>query len=158
MAFLAGGQENYRRTGGVNRRDFQCAYCADAYPVIRWLQDSRGSYGGYRAQPAAGSSDCVCPGDYRCRWFLAGRCSFGQEQGLNYLTVAQNQVMLEKTEVETVLKDKVSLTGCAIQVKVSRSKLTLTGNVSSSDQKGEAERIAWTAVGVWSVDNELVIK
>lgn len=66
--------------------------------------------------------------------------------------------MLEKTEVETVLKGKVSLSGCAIQVKVSRSKLTLTGNVCSPDQKGEAEKIAWTAVGVWSVDNELVVK
>ena len=36
--------------------------------------------------------------------------------------------MLEKIEVETVLRGTLSLSGCSIQVKVSRSKLTLTGN------------------------------
>lgn len=74
-----------------------------------------------------------------------------------YLTVIQKQIMLEKNEVETALKGVVSLRGCAIHVKVSRAKLTLTGVVNSSDQKGEAERIAWTALGVWSVENELAI-
>lgn len=82
----------------------------------------------------------------------------GGVPGLAYLTVIQKKIMLEKSEVEKVLKSTFSLAGCAILVKVSRSKLTLTGNVSSSDQKGEAERIAWGAVGVWSVDNELVVK
>ena len=65
--------------------------------------------------------------------------------------------MLEKSEVEMVLKGTLSLNGCTILVKVSRSKLTLSGNVHSENQKGEAERIAWTAVGVWSVENELLI-
>ncbi len=65
--------------------------------------------------------------------------------------------MLEKSEVESALKATLSLNGCTILVKVSRSKLTLSGSVHSENQKGEAERIAWTAVGVWSVANELKI-
>jgi osmotically-inducible protein OsmY len=65
--------------------------------------------------------------------------------------------MMEKMEVETVLKDTGSLSGCNIKVAISRTKLTLTGMVHSLDQKGEAERIAWKAVGVWSVTNELVV-
>ena len=66
--------------------------------------------------------------------------------------------MLEKTDVEGLLKGTVSLVGCSIKVGVSKSKLTLTGMVHSLDQKGEAERIAWKALGVWSVANELVIE
>jgi osmotically-inducible protein OsmY len=66
--------------------------------------------------------------------------------------------MLEKNEVEPALKRMASLSGCSIQVKVSKQKLTLTGIVHSLDQKGEAERVAWKAVGIWSVANELVIE
>jgi len=65
--------------------------------------------------------------------------------------------MLEKSDVENVLKNTQVLIGCDVKVKVSRTKLTLTGRVHSPDQKGEAERIAWKAIGVWSVVNELVI-
>jgi osmotically-inducible protein OsmY len=68
------------------------------------------------------------------------------------------KIMLEKTDVEGLLKGTVSLSGCDIKVGVSKSKLTLTGMVHSLDQKGEAERIAWKALGVWTVSNELVIE
>jgi osmotically-inducible protein OsmY len=65
--------------------------------------------------------------------------------------------MIEKSELAGVLKGTSSLSGCSIDVKVSKSKVTLTGRVHSADQKGEAERIAWKVVGVWTVGNELVI-
>ena len=65
--------------------------------------------------------------------------------------------MIEKSELETVLKTTLSLSGCYIKVKVSKSTVTLTGRVSSAEQKSEAERIAWKVVGVWTVGNELVI-
>lgn len=65
--------------------------------------------------------------------------------------------MIEKSDLEGVLKNTLSLTGCAIKVKVSKSTITLTGRVSSAEQKGEAERIAWKVIGVWTVGNELVI-
>ena len=66
--------------------------------------------------------------------------------------------MIEKSELEGVLKNTLSLTGCAIKVKVSKSTITLTGKVYSAEQKGEAERIAWKVIGVWSVGNELAIE
>jgi osmotically-inducible protein OsmY len=65
--------------------------------------------------------------------------------------------MIEKGDVEGVLKDSSILSGCHIKVKISKSKVTLTGMVCTLLQKGEAEKIAWKAVGVWSVENELVI-
>jgi len=66
--------------------------------------------------------------------------------------------MIEKGDVEGVLKGTSMLSGCSIKVKISKTKVTLTGMVRSLDQKGEAERIAWKALGVWAVDNELVIE
>jgi osmotically-inducible protein OsmY len=65
--------------------------------------------------------------------------------------------MIEKSELEGVLKGTLSLSGCDIKVKVSKSKVTLNGKVHSEEQKGEAERIAWKVVGVWAVGNELQI-
>ena len=65
--------------------------------------------------------------------------------------------MIEKSDLEGVLKGTLTLSGCDIKVKVSKSTVILTGRVTSLDQKGEAERIAWKVVGVWSVDNELIV-
>jgi osmotically-inducible protein OsmY len=65
--------------------------------------------------------------------------------------------MIEKSELEGVLKGTLSLSGCAITVKVSRAKVILAGRVTSAEQKGEAERIAWKVMGVWTVGNELLI-
>src|SRR5579872_4095128 len=66
-------------------------------------------------------------------------------------------IMIEKSELNGVLKSTISLSGCDITVKVSKSKVTLAGRVRSTEQKGEAERIAWTVIGVWTVTNELEI-
>jgi len=65
--------------------------------------------------------------------------------------------MIEKSDLEGILKNTLSLTGCSIKVKVSKSTITLTGRVYSADQKGEAERLAWKVIGIWTVGNELVI-
>ena len=65
--------------------------------------------------------------------------------------------MIEKSDLEAVLKDTLLLSGCSIKVKVSKSTATLTGKVFSAEQKSEAERIAWKAVGIWTVGNEIVI-
>ena len=65
--------------------------------------------------------------------------------------------MIEKADLEGILKNTISLTGCAIKIKVSKSTITLTGRVYSAEQKGEAERIAWKVIGIWTVGNELVI-
>jgi osmotically-inducible protein OsmY len=65
--------------------------------------------------------------------------------------------MIEKGDLEGVLKGTLSLKGCNIKVKVSKSTVTLTGSVYSADQKSEAEKLAWKVLGVWTVGNELVI-
>ena len=65
--------------------------------------------------------------------------------------------MIEKMDVEGLLKNTESLIGCSIKVGISKSKLTLTGMVHTLDQKGEAERIAWKALGVWTVVNEIIV-
>jgi osmotically-inducible protein OsmY len=65
--------------------------------------------------------------------------------------------MIEKMEVEGLLKGTASLSGCSIKVGISKTKLTLTGMVHTLDQKGEAERIAWKAIGVWTVQNEILV-
>ena len=65
--------------------------------------------------------------------------------------------MIEKIEVEGLLKNTESLSGCSIKVGIAKTKLTLTGTAHTLDQKGEAGRIAWKALGVWSVANEIVV-
>jgi osmotically-inducible protein OsmY len=65
--------------------------------------------------------------------------------------------MIEKMEVEGLLKNTESLSGCSIKVGISKTKLTLTGTAHTIDQKGEAGRIAWKAIGVWTVANEIVV-
>jgi osmotically-inducible protein OsmY len=45
-----------------------------------------------------------------------------------------------------------------IEVETSGSKVTLTGKVRNHAERDEAERIAWAAPGVYSVDNELSVE
>ncbi|MFP5039408.1 BON domain-containing protein [Parasediminibacterium sp. JCM 36343] len=64
---------------------------------------------------------------------------------------------IEKADIEAAIKRNWSLAYKDIGVCVSGHRATLTGTVDSVYQKDEASRIAWNAMGVWSVDNELVI-
>ncbi len=66
--------------------------------------------------------------------------------------------MIEQENVELALARNWSLNSQDINVKVSGTKITLTGRVSSWYQKDEAGKIAWNTPGVWSVDNELVVE
>ena len=65
--------------------------------------------------------------------------------------------VIEKAEIEKALTRNWSINDNDIAVTVSRNNVTLTGTVDSYYQKDEAERIAWNAKGVWSVDNELAV-
>jgi osmotically-inducible protein OsmY len=65
---------------------------------------------------------------------------------------------VEKTEIESALKRNWSISDEDIRVNVSGHKATLTGTVDSWYQKEEAGRIAWSAPGVWNVDNELLVE
>lgn len=64
----------------------------------------------------------------------------------------------EKASIESALKRNWSLSEDNIHVDVTGHKATLSGTVDSWYQKDEAERIAWNAPGVSSVENALVVE
>jgi osmotically-inducible protein OsmY len=45
-----------------------------------------------------------------------------------------------------------------IHVKTSGNKVTLSGEVCNYAERDEAERVAWAAPGVYSVDNQLTVE
>lgn len=65
---------------------------------------------------------------------------------------------IEKSDIEDALERNWNFYDNEIEVSVSDHKVTLSGVVGSIYQKDEAERIAWNAPGVWSVDNELTVE
>ena len=77
----------------------------------------------------------------------------------NNITIkADTQDEIERKDIESALERNWSLSDREIKVKVSGTKVTLTGKVDSWYQKSEAARIAWKARGVWSVENDLVVE
>ncbi len=72
----------------------------------------------------------------------------------NNITIRPNtQDEIERKDIERALERNWSLSDQEINVKVSGTKVTLTGTVDSWYQKSEAARIAWMVRGVWSVEN-----
>ena len=77
----------------------------------------------------------------------------------NNITIkADTQDEIERRDIESALERNWSLSDREIKVKVSGTKVILTGRVDSWYQKSEAARIAWKARGVWSVENDLVVE
>jgi len=77
----------------------------------------------------------------------------------NSITIkSESHDTIEKKDVEKALARNWSINSQDVNVKVSGTKVTLTGSVSSWYQKDEAGRIAWNTPGVWNVDNELVVE
>jgi len=64
---------------------------------------------------------------------------------------------IEKADIEQAIERNWAMNNQDIQVYVSGNKVTLHGIVHSFYQKEEAERMAWNAPGVWSVNNEILI-
>jgi osmotically-inducible protein OsmY len=64
---------------------------------------------------------------------------------------------IEKSEIEHAISRNWAINDRDVHVAVSGNGVTLSGSVSSWYQKDEAERIAWNAPGVWTVDNQLEI-
>jgi osmotically-inducible protein OsmY len=64
---------------------------------------------------------------------------------------------VEKEAIEKALERNWAINYDEIDVDVSGNNVTLTGTVDSYYEKDEAERIAWNAPGVWSVNNELAV-
>jgi osmotically-inducible protein OsmY len=76
----------------------------------------------------------------------------------NALTIKANMTdRIEKHDIEAALKRNWAIDRSDIEVTVLNHNVTLKGKAKSWYQKEEATRVAWNALGVWSVDNELVI-
>lgn len=63
-----------------------------------------------------------------------------------------------KDEIEAAFERSALLDAEKIQVETSGSKVTLRGKVRNYAERDEAERVAWSAPGVWSVDNKIDVK
>ena len=70
-------------------------------------------------------------------------------------TVAPAEV---KSRIEAAFRRSAEIDAGNIQVDVTDSKVLLRGNVRSWTERGEAERAAWSAPGVRSVEDELKVK
>ena len=64
---------------------------------------------------------------------------------------------IEQKDVENALARDLSNDDNDIHVKVSGTKVTLTGKVKSWHNKEEAGRIAWKTPGIWHVQNDLAV-
>src|ERR1700730_8463223 len=62
-----------------------------------------------------------------------------------------------KAEIESALKRSAELDANRIKVEVDGDKVTLRGTVRSSFEREEAERAAWRAPGVHSVNNLIAV-
>lgn len=70
---------------------------------------------------------------------------------------SESQDDVEQKDIERALVRNRSVGSEDIHVRVSGHKVILNGTVNSFYERGEAERMAWNAPGVSTVDNELVI-
>jgi len=63
-----------------------------------------------------------------------------------------------KESIESAIERSSLLDDDRIQVETSGNQVTLRGKVRNHAERDEAERIAWAAAGVWSVDNRIEVK
>jgi osmotically-inducible protein OsmY len=63
-----------------------------------------------------------------------------------------------KEEIDSALKRCWLFLNNHIEVEISGHHVKLSGTVCSLHQKEEASRIVWNILGVWSLNNELVVE
>jgi osmotically-inducible protein OsmY len=62
------------------------------------------------------------------------------------------------TAIDTAFERNYLLDARKIQVETTGNKVVLRGTVRNNDEREEAERVAWSAPGVYSVDNQVQVK
>lgn len=70
---------------------------------------------------------------------------------------AESTDRIEERAVQNALERNWTIDAKNVKVEVNQNKVKLTGLVHSLYQKDEAERLAWNAPGVCSVENELAV-
>jgi len=63
-----------------------------------------------------------------------------------------------KTDIEAALKRSAEVDAQKIGVDTNGHTVTLTGQARSSNERKQAERAAWAAPGVYSVDNRIAVR
>ena len=82
---------------------------------------------------------------------LAGCEGAGQKTG----TYVDDSAITSKVKTEMLANSKVS--GTSIGVETHKGEVMLSGFAKSAEEKAEAERVAWSAPGVTSVENRITI-
>jgi osmotically-inducible protein OsmY len=62
-----------------------------------------------------------------------------------------------RKQIEASFKRSAEVDARHVQVETRDNRVVLTGNVSNSAEREEAERVAWAAPGVTAVDNQLTV-
>jgi osmotically-inducible protein OsmY len=77
----------------------------------------------------------------------------------NLINIKQAAVLPSevKANIDYALRRAAEVDADQIKVSVVNNKVILNGKVSSWAEKDEAERSAWSAPGVWTVEDDLVI-
>lgn len=65
---------------------------------------------------------------------------------------------IEEASIASAFARSWAINQNKLEIHVDRNNVKLTGIVGSLYQKEEAARLAWNTPGVWSVDNELIVK
>ena len=81
-------------------------------------------------------------------------------KGVSNLITIKSKVTTAKVEaaIRSSFERSALLDAKKIEVETSGSKVTLTGKVRNHAEREEAERVAWAAAGVSTVDNELTVE
>lgn len=77
----------------------------------------------------------------------------------NLITIKPRLVVIDiKTAIEAAFERNATIDSDQVEVEVAGNRVTLSGKVRNYAERDEAERVAWAAPGVLSVDNEITVE
>ena len=99
-------------------------------------------------------------------WYYQKDAAESAVRHLSGVKGVSNSITIKPTvtaaKVETAIRSAFERTALfdarKVEVETSGNKVTLTGKVRNYAERDEAERVAWAAAGVSSVDNELTVE
>jgi osmotically-inducible protein OsmY len=77
----------------------------------------------------------------------------------NLITIKPRLVVVDiETAIEAAFERNAMIDADQVQVEAAGNRVTLSGKVRNYAERDEAERVAWAAPGVFSVDNEITVE